>query len=184
MNWGELDEHTGVILRTLIGRYRNTPIECIEDAVAEAKYRFIRVFHGEPGISAPQGAMAHAWLMTTAGRLVMREWRRRRRMVSLNFSQPEYEGRNEDEILPAMTVECIACSCDDPARQLEIRQELELMLMSLSPLLRSVIILHDIQGIPLITIAQQIGCSAATVRQRHTRALRQLRAIYRTANTE
>jgi RNA polymerase sigma factor (sigma-70 family) len=180
MNWFEFNEMIKAVRRMLVARFRNTATACIDDAVAEAGYRFVRTFGDMPEAAMPRGAAAQAWLTTTAVRLVAREWRRTRHLVSLHACSANNEG-NVDEAGPAESpVSELGISCpDDFAHRLEVGQELEVLLRRLSPLLRTVVTLHDIQGIPLKIIAKHLGCSAATVRQRHIRALRQLREICR-----
>jgi RNA polymerase sigma factor (sigma-70 family) len=177
MNWAELVSLSESIRRLLVMRYRNTAVECINDAVAEARYRFIRTFDERTNTTPLQGSAARAWLLTTATRLLARDWHRTTRLLPLDMVMADHDTPGDIHAANISTHEWHQATGDPAAQQFEVLQELGVLLNQLSPLLRDVIIRHDIEGIPLVTIAENLGCNAATIRQRHIRAIRQLRAL-------
>jgi RNA polymerase sigma-70 factor (ECF subfamily) len=71
---------------------------------------------------------------------------------------------------------------DDPAHLLETKelaQAVERAIARLSPKLRTVMILHDVQGLTIREVAQILGCRSATVRTRLFRARSQVRGRVR-----
>jgi len=66
---------------------------------------------------------------------------------------------------------------DRAIRLKELQEKLNVALQSLSEKHRTVVIMHDIQGMPHHEIAEVLGCSSGTVRSRLFYARRELQAI-------
>jgi RNA polymerase sigma-70 factor (ECF subfamily) len=58
----------------------------------------------------------------------------------------------------------------------EVQEKLNTALMTLSEKHRTVVVMHDIEGVPHDEIAQVVGCSSGTVRSRLYYARQQLQA--------
>jgi RNA polymerase sigma-70 factor (ECF subfamily) len=75
-------------------------------------------------------------------------------------------------------IQALVPDLDDPARILETKelaQAVERAMERLSPKLRTVMMLHDAQGLSMHEVAQILGCRPATVRTRLFRARSQVR---------
>jgi RNA polymerase sigma-70 factor (TIGR02957 family) len=131
-----------------------------EDVVQEALLRVHRTLEAGEQIAAP-----HAFVATVTTRLAINELR------SARARREEYVG----EWLPEPI---ITDGRDDPARHAETADSLSLamlvLLESLSPEQRAVLLLHDVFDYDNAQIAQIIGKSEDNVRQLATRARRHI----------
>jgi RNA polymerase sigma-70 factor (ECF subfamily) len=129
-----------------------------EDVVQEALLRLHRALEDGEQIASPR-----AFLATVTTRLAINELR------SARARRERYVG----EWLPEPI---ITDGADDPARQAEISDSLSLamlvLLESLSPEQRAVLLLHDVFDYGYSEIAAIVGKSEANVRQLATRARR------------
>jgi RNA polymerase sigma-70 factor (TIGR02957 family) len=129
-----------------------------EDVVQEALLRVHQTLDGGERIASP-----HAFVATVTTRLAINELR------SARVRREHYVG----EWLPEPI---ITGSADDPAQQVEMADSLSLamlvLLESLSPEQRAVLLLHDVFDYDHAQIAEIIGKSEVNVRQLASRARR------------
>jgi RNA polymerase sigma factor (sigma-70 family) len=129
-----------------------------EDVVQEALLRFHQALEGGEQIASPR-----AFVATVTARLAINQLR------SARVRRERYVG----EWLPEPI---ITDGGDDPARHAEMADSLSVamlvLLESLSPEQRAVLLLHDVFDYPFSDIAAMVGKSEDNVRQLATRARR------------
>lgn len=141
-----------------VARMVHDPIEA-EDIAQEA---FVKVYRNLPSF---RGASTfQTWLYRIASNLTIDSVRRRRRRentCSLDAPLDTEEGQ--------MAREQEDCSTPGPARDLEtaeLQRQVHRAIQQLSPKLRSVVVLYELQGLSYEEIADILGCPLGTVKSR------------------
>ena len=148
-------------------RRLSDPVEA-EDIAQEA---FVRAYRHLPSF---RGASSfQSWLHRIAGNLTIDSLRKRqRRASSYSLDAPlEVEGG-------AVARELVAPPYCEPERYLEtaeLRREVHCAIRGLSPKLRAVVVLHELQGLNYREIAVTLGCPVGTVKSRMFNARAQLK---------
>jgi RNA polymerase sigma-70 factor (ECF subfamily) len=150
-----------VNLATAILRQRSEAEEETQNACWKA-YQHIDQFHGEAEFST--------WLLRIVENqclMVIRQWRRAQ-FVHLDDCDPERG--NQPTQLPAPGA--------DPEGELggrEVLQALKTEIRRIPPLLRQVMVLHDIEELPVGELAARLGITVAAAKSRLLRARTELR---------
>lgn len=176
MQWSMISTITDAIHRSLAARFRSVPGDVVKDAVMEAQCRFCRKFYcaGKPELPV-HPHVARKWISTTAIRILLYEHRRQ----SLIVPWPDAHGLEKySDSTGAQPITEPGITVD--GEELQVAHLTVNALMDfLTPALARVVHLHDIEGIPLDEIAGALGCTPASIRKRHSRALCLLRNICR-----
>ncbi len=114
----------------------------------------------------------YTWLYRIAINHTLNFLKKRRRTVELSLN--DVDGGVERD--PSYVELSARESPFRDAALSELQQKLNKALMTLSEKHRTVVVLHDIQGVPHDEIARMIGCSQGTVRSRLFYARQQLQA--------
>jgi RNA polymerase sigma-70 factor (ECF subfamily) len=147
-------------LRAFVARWRSDPWEA-EDVAQEAflqAYRDLPAFRGDSSF--------RSWLYRIASNLVLDAMRRRRpRSRTYSLDAPRWRQAG------SVTRELAAPSHahNRPKQHVEtseLRREIDGAILDLSPKLRAVIILREVQGLPYTQIAAVLGCPLGTVKSR------------------
>lgn len=150
------DQHYGQILRFLT--YRLLDGELARDLTQDVFLDAFRHFDRYDGASS-----FAAWLHGIAHKRLLMHWRRARlkRFVSLDWAHPadSQELRIEAE-----------------TGSVEERDMLQHVLVTLSPALREVLLLHSLEGFTAVEIARILGISPAAAARRISRAKHEARA--------
>ncbi|MEN6546713.1 MAG: sigma-70 family RNA polymerase sigma factor [Armatimonadia bacterium] len=143
------------------------PLEA-EDIAQET---FFRAYRSLPSF---QGSCSfYTWLRCIAGNLTTDAMRRRQRLSgTLSLDAPlEFNGEEVERELagplyyqPEMEVETA-----------ELQREVHRAVQDLTPKLRTVVVLYELQGLTYRQIAMEIGCPVGTVRSRMFNARNQLK---------
>lgn len=131
-----------------------------EDAEDVAQAAFIRAYRGLERFRGAAAFSSWMYRITINNALNHLKQRRRRQALSL-----EETGSGEIRAGPVPPL----VHRDTPAREAqlaELHQKLNEALQSLSEKHRTVVVLHDIEGLPHDEIARIMGCSEGTVRSR------------------
>jgi RNA polymerase sigma-70 factor (ECF subfamily) len=150
-----------------VSRMLHDPTEA-EDIAQET---FIRAFQSLPhfrGVSSFQ-----TWLYRIAGNLAIDAARRRKRRDSQSVSLDEPLNAQDGEV-----VRDVPDPRHGPAGMAEVNQlqgEVLKAIAELSPKLRPVIVLYDLQGLSYQDIAEVLGCPLGTVKSRLFNARAQLK---------
>lgn len=148
-------------------RRLSDPVEA-EDIAQET---FVRAYRHLPSFRG--AASFQSWLHSIAGNLTIDALRRRQRRgnhYSLDAPQ-ETEGG-------VLARELMAPSYYDPHRDVEtseLQREVHRAIRSLSPKLRTVVVLYELQGLNYKEIAETLGCPVGTVKSRMFNARIQLK---------
>ena len=150
-----------------VARRLSDPIEA-EDIAQEA---FVRAYRHLPSFRG--AASFQSWLHRIAGNLTIDSLRKRqRRGNQYSLDAPlETEGG-------AVARELIAPPYCEPHKDLEtaeLRREVHCAIRDLSPKLRAVVVLHELQGLNYREIAATLGCPVGTVKSRMFNARGQLK---------
>lgn len=140
-----------------IARMVNDPVEA-EDITQET---FVKAFRN---ISSFRGASTfQTWLYRIAGNLTIDSVRRRKRrshVYSLDAPLDTDEGKM------ARQVEDHSPGPAGNAETAELQREVHAAIQKLSPKLRSVVVLYELQGLSYEEIAEILGCPLGTVKSR------------------
>jgi RNA polymerase sigma-70 factor (ECF subfamily) len=126
-------------------------------------FQHLNQFHGEAEFST--------WLsriVVNQCRMFMRG-RRRMRLLHLDAGIPDYGGGSID--LPSRS--------PDPEGELgthEVREVLASEVRRIPPLLRNVVMLRDVEGLPMTEVAKRLGISVSAAKSRLLRARIELRS--------
>lgn len=154
-------------VHAFVARRLSDPVEA-EDIAQEA---FVRAYRHLPSFRG--GASFQSWLHRIAGNLTIDSLRKRqRRGNQYSLDAPlEIDGG-------LVARELIAPSCCEPHQGLEtteLQREVHSAIRGLSPKLRAVVVLHELQGLNYREIAQTLGCPVGTVKSRMFNARAQLK---------
>ena len=154
-------------IRAFVARRLSDPVEA-EDIAQEV---FIRAYRGMPAFRGDSSFQS--WLHRIALNLTIDSTRRReRRGSSYSLDAPV-----EVEEGPVAR-ELAAPSYCEPEKDLEtaeLRREVHRAIRDLSPKLRTVVVLYELQGLNYREIAAMLGCPVGTVKSRVFCARGQLR---------
>jgi RNA polymerase sigma-70 factor (ECF subfamily) len=131
-----------------------------EDVVQDA---FVAAFGELSRLSAP--ARFGAWLMSIAVHQAQRRFRRRRLLARLGLDRGQDDARLEQVAAPSLSAE----------ERVQLSR-LDHALAELPVPLRMAWMLRHVEGCELSEVAEQCGCSLATVKRRIARADEQLKA--------
>lgn len=141
-----------------VARMVHDPIEA-EDIAQEA---FVKAYRSLPSF---RGASTfQTWLYRIASNLTIDSVRRRRRREN-TFSMDAPLDTEEGQ----MAREQQDMACPGPARDLEtaeLQRQVHRAIQQLSPKLRSVVVLYQLQGLSYEEIADILGCPLGTVKSR------------------
>ncbi|MEY2934518.1 MAG: hypothetical protein RL033_5267 [Pseudomonadota bacterium] len=137
-----------------------------EDVVQDA---FVAAFADLGRLSDP--ARFGAWLMRIAVHQAQRRFRRRRLLARLGLDRGQDDARLEQVAAPALSAE----------ERVQLSR-LDGALAELPVPLRLAWMLRHVEGCELAEVAEQCGCSLATVKRRITRADEQLKARVHAGN--
>ena len=114
----------------------------------------------------------YTWLYRIAINHTINFLKKRRKVVTLSLNDVD-NGVERDPAYVELSAR------ESPVRDAalsELQEKLNKALMTLSEKHRTVVVLHDVQGVPHDEIARMIGCSQGTVRSRLFYARQQLQA--------
>lgn len=135
-----------------------------EESVQDAFWSVIRnigTFRGDSALGS--------WIyriVVNAAYQKMRGRARRRDDISLDEVLPAFDGHGTH----ADSIADWSTAVDDPAVQSELRTALEAAIAALPVAHRAVIILHDVEGVPMADIAVSLGITVASTKTRAHRA--------------
>jgi RNA polymerase sigma-70 factor (ECF subfamily) len=132
---------------------REDAADLCQDAFIQA-FRTIRSFRGH--------SKFYTWLYRIAVNLALRQMRRRRLCQFFSFERME-SAAESDQFVEELAARLGA---DRLLLLKELQQQLSVALHSLSPKHRAVVVLAEIECLPLEEIADVMHCSAGTVRSR------------------
>ncbi len=132
---------------------------------------FLRAYHAMRRFRG--GATFQTWLYRIAGNLAVDALRKRKREAGRSVSLQEPVATAEAELL--RDVRDPAPAPEQVAQSTELQQEVRRAIASLSPKLRAVVVMFDIQGLSYEEIAEVIGIPVGTVKSRLFNARCQLR---------
>ena len=124
----------------------------------------LRQFQGESSFGT--------WLTRIVINLCLDQLRRRKRQHAESIEEMDEESGGVERQMPVVTV--------NPTERLEraeLRQRIDRALGQLSDAHRTVLVLHEFEGMEYKTIAQTLGCSMGTVMSRLFYARRKLAAL-------
>ena len=134
-------------------------VQDAEEAVQDAFWSVIRnigTFRGDSAL----GSWIYRIVFNAAYRKV-RGRARRRHDISLDEVLPAFDehGQHADSTTDWSTV-------DDPAVQIELRTALEAAIADLPVAHRAIILLHEVEGVPMADIAMSLGITVASAKTR------------------
>ncbi len=147
--------HQARLYSTILHLVRNA--EDAEDVVQQA---FIKAYRSLPRFKGQSSF--YTWLYRIAINVALNHLKRTRRREGESLDDPD-RGLERDPSYLALA------SADDPgrdARRTELREKLNAALGRLSEKHRTVVVLHDMEGLPHEEIARLTGASVGTVRSR------------------
>lgn len=152
-----------------VSRMLHDPVEA-EDIAQDT---FVRAFQNLPNF---RGASTfQTWLYRIAGNLVIDSVRRHRRRedgaISLDAPMDTDEGLMSRELADDRR------GPHELAESAAIREEVEMALARLTPRLRTVLVMYDLQGMSYQEIADALGCPLGTVKSRLFNARAQLKSM-------
>jgi RNA polymerase sigma-70 factor, ECF subfamily len=124
----------------------------------------LKQFQGEAGFTT--------WLTRIVINLCLDQLRRRKRQHTESIEEMDEESGGVERQMPVVTV--------NPTERLEraeLRQRIDQALGQLSDAHRTVLVLHEFEGMEYKAIAQTVGCSMGTVMSRLFYARRKLAAL-------
>jgi len=139
-----------------------------EDLAQEAFLRAFRAMHRFRG-----GAAFQTWLYRIASNLAVDALRRRKREEARSVSLQEPIGTPDGEVVRELPDALL--SPQQRAEQAELQAEVQRAIASLSPKLREVVVMFDLQGLTYEELAQITGVPLGTVKSRLFNARSQLR---------
>lgn len=142
-----------------------------EDAEDLLQEVFLKAFQALPKFKGQSSF--YTWVYRIAVNRAINFVKRRKKRQGLSLDDIDM-GLERDPALVHLA------NLDTPERSIrlkELQENLNTALQSLSEKHRTVVIMHDIQGMPHHEIADIIGCSSGTVRSRLFYARRELQAI-------
>ena len=141
-----------------------------EDARDLTQEAFVKAYRA---IDRFQGRSSfYTWVYRIAVNRGINFVKKRKRRVLISMDDDESGVERSEELMEL-------AGRESPLRDLaieELQEKLNRALATLSDKHRTVVVLHDIEGIPHDEIAAQLGCSSGTVRSRLFYARRQLQA--------
>ena len=159
-----VDEYSGPVYRLAVKILGDT--QDAEDALQETflkAYRALPNFEGRSSVST--------WLYRIAANEAFMSLRRRKpEAVSVDGAPPSADGEQE----PIQIVDW-CCLPEDELLSAEARQHLDRAVERLTPALRSVFVLRDIEGLSVRETAEVLNVSEAAVKTRLMRARLNLR---------
>jgi RNA polymerase sigma factor (sigma-70 family) len=138
-----------------------------EDLVQEVFIKGYKVIHRFQGKSS-----FYTWIYRIAVNRTINFLKRRKRRAALSLNDVDQHVETDPDYQDL-------CARSSPLRDAglsELQEKLNVALQRLSEKHRTVVVLHDIQGIPHEEIGKMIGCSSGTVRSRLFYARQQLQA--------
>lgn len=152
-----------------VSRMLHDPVEA-EDIAQDT---FVRAFQNLPSF---RGASTfQTWLYRIAGNLVIDSVRRQRRRddgaISLDAPMDTDEGLMSRELADDRR------GPHELAESVAVREEVERALARLTPRLRTVLVMYDLQGMSYQEIADALGCPLGTVKSRLFNARAQLKTL-------
>ena len=141
-----------------------------EDAEDLTQEVFIKAFQALPRFKGKSSFYTWLYRIAVNKTINYRKKRNRKRAVSLDQFDQEIK---TDEVYHDLT------SKGSPLRNVsltELQKKMNEALLSLSDKHRTVVVLHDMQGIPHEEIAKMVGASVGTIRSRLFYARRQMQA--------
>lgn len=141
-----------------------------EDAEDLTQEVFVKAFQALPRFRGKSSF--YTWLYRIAVNKTINYRKKRNRTRALSLDQFDQEIKT-DEVYHDLT------SKGSPLRNLsltELQKKMNEALLSLSEKHRTVVVLHDMQGIPHEEIAKMVGASVGTIRSRLFYARRQMQA--------
>ena len=141
-----------------------------EDAEDLTQEVFVKAFQALPRFKGKSSF--YTWLYRIAVNKTINYRKKRNRKRALSLDQFDQEIKT-DEVYHDLT------SKGSPLRNLsltELQKKMNEALQSLSEKHRTVVVLHDMQGIPHEEIAKMVGASVGTIRSRLFYARRQMQA--------
>ncbi|MGO8671599.1 MAG: sigma-70 family RNA polymerase sigma factor [Capsulimonadaceae bacterium] len=164
----------------VVGRYKNKVYSYIlrmvgstSDAEDLTQEVFIRMYTSLGSFRSQ--ASLNTWLFRIAGNLCIDHYRRGKKNQNIAYSLDDPIDQDESS-----QVREVPDTTYDPQRvfeQGEMSAQIEKSLTKLPEKLRSVVILHDIEGLQYDEIAQVVGCPLGTVKSRLFNARVQLRDL-------
>ncbi len=152
-----------------VSRMLQDPSEA-QDVTQEA---FVRAYEALPSF---RGASSfRTWLYRIASNLAIDSVRGRKRRGRNAISLDQPLDTEEGELAPQLPEESRGPA--EEALSQELQQEVQEAILELSPKLRPVLILYDLQGMSYREIAQTLGCPLGTVKSRLFNARNQLKDI-------
>lgn len=141
-----------------------------EDAEDLLQEVFLKAFQALPKFRG--GSSFYTWIYRIAVNRAINFVKKRKRRRGFSLDDVDL-GMERDPALVEMSAQ------DTPLREAklkELQEKLNEALQTLSEKHRTVVVLHDIQGLPHHEIGKILGCSAGTVRSRLFYARQQLQA--------
>jgi RNA polymerase sigma-70 factor, ECF subfamily len=148
--------------RLAIGITRNA--QDAEEAVQDAFWNVVRkidMFRGESSL----GSWIYRIVLNAAYQK-LRIRARRRDDISLDEVLPAFDANGRH----VASVEDWSAAVDDPAVQGELRTALEAAIGKLPIAYRSIILLHDVEGVPMAEVAESLAITLASAKTRAHRA--------------
>ena len=131
-----------------------------EDAEDVVQTAFVKAYRSLPSFRG--NSSFYTWLYRITVNVALNHLKRRRRREADSLDDPD-RGLERDPAYLELA------SSDDPGRdahRTELREKLNAALAQLSEKHRTVVVLHDIEGLPHEEIARMTGASIGTVRSR------------------
>jgi RNA polymerase sigma-70 factor, ECF subfamily len=135
-----------------------------EEAVQDAFWSVIRkidTFRGESSLGS--------WIyriVVNAAYQKLRNRARRRDDISLDEVLPAFDDNGRH----AASIKDWSAAVDDPAVQSELRTALEAAIASLPVAYRAIILLHDVEGLPMAEVAESLAITRTSAKTRGHRA--------------
>lgn len=141
-----------------------------EDAEDLAQEVFVKAYEALPRFKGKSSF--YTWIYRIAVNKTINYRKKRNRKRALSLDQFDQEVK-QDDVYHALT------SKGSPLRNMnlsELQKRLNEALQNLSEKHRTVVVLHDMQGVPHEEIAKMVGASTGTIRSRLFYARRQMQA--------
>ena len=148
--------------RLAIGITRNA--QDAEEAVQDAFWSVIRKIGTFRGNSALGSWICR--IVLNAAYQKLRGRARRRDDISLDEVLPVFDEHGQH----AQAIADWSTAVDDPAAQSELRTALEAAIAEVPPAHRAIILLHDVEGVPMADVAVSLGITLAAAKTRAHRA--------------